>query len=169
MSAVSLCGNPEFLLTINSMRFFFPIFLQICAKICEHWGCKWKPLGFHSLCACVCVCASYSLAAGFFGFFVFLYMLEKLLPFFFFLVLNFSLHSWLRDKMEVSGVLQCWSLPLQRWPRKHSDSQMADCWVGHISGCPSVPRVLLEEACWLLWLLHKPWYCIPIYSLCLSP
>lgn len=53
MSAVSLCGNPEFLLTINSMRFFFfPIFLQICAKICEHWGCKWKPLGFHSLCVC---------------------------------------------------------------------------------------------------------------------
>lgn len=80
MSAVSLCGNPEFLLTINSMRFFFfSIFLQICAKICEHWGCKWKPLGFHSL----CVCASYSLAAGFFGFFVFLYMLEKLLPQFF--------------------------------------------------------------------------------------
>lgn len=29
------------------------------------------------------MCASYSLAAGFFGFFVFLYMLEKLLPQFF--------------------------------------------------------------------------------------
>lgn len=84
-----------------------------------------------------------------FWFFVFLCMLEKLLLFFFG-PLNFSLRSWLRDKMEVSGVLQCWSLPLQRWPRKHSDSQMADCWVGHISGCPSVPRVLLEEACWLL-------------------
>lgn len=41
----------------------------------------WLPL---SVCVFVCVCASYSLAAGFFGFFVFLYMLEKLLPFFFF-------------------------------------------------------------------------------------
>lgn len=122
---------------------FFPIFLsKFVLKYVNTEG-----VNENHLASTLCVCASYSLAAGFFGF---LCMLEKLLLFFFFGPLNFSLRSWLRDKMEVSGVLQCWSLPLQRWPRKHSDSQMADCWVGHISGCPSVPRVLLEEACWLL-------------------
>lgn len=167
MSAVSLCGNPEFLLTtINSMIFFFffPIFLsKFVLKYVNTEG-----VSENHLASPLCVCASYSLAAGFFVFLFFSICLKNCC-FFFFGPLNFSLRSWLRDKMEVSGVLQCWSLPLQRWPRKHSDSQMADCWVGHISGCPSVPRVLLEEACWLLWLLHKPWYCIPIYSLCLSP
>lgn len=159
MSAVSLCGNPEFLLTINSMRFFFsPSFSKFVLKYVNTEGVSENHLAST---LCVCVHLIHWLQ-GFLGFLFFSICLKNC-------CLNFSLHSWLRDKMEVSGVLQCWSLPLQRWPRKHSDSQMADCWVGHISGCPSVPRVLLEEACWLLWLLHKPWYCIPIYSLCLSP
>lgn len=59
--------------------FFSHLSLQICAKICEHWGCKWKPLGFHSL----CVCASYSLAAGFFGFLFFSVCLKNCCFFFF--------------------------------------------------------------------------------------
>lgn len=147
------------------IHFFFPIFLsKFVLKYVNTEG-----VNENHLASTLCVCAH--LIHWLQGFLVFCFSLYawKIAAFFFFGPLNFSLRSWLRDKMEVSGVLQCWSLPLQRWPRKHSDSQMADCWVGHISGCPSVPRVLLEEACWLLWLLHKPWYCIPIYSLCLSP
>lgn len=60
------------------------------------------------------------------------------------------LYSWLRDKMEAFGGLRFWSLPQLTWLRRHSDSLMAGCWPGHISGCPSVPLALLEEACWLL-------------------
>lgn len=73
------------------MIFFFShLSLQICAKICEHWGCKWKPLVFHS------VCASYSLAAGFVGFCFSLYAWKIASLFLFFcafLFLNFSLLS----------------------------------------------------------------------------
>lgn len=156
MSAVSLCGNPGFLLTTINSMIFFPLFLsKFVLKYVNTEGVSENRLASTLYCVCI--------------FISFFYIYAWKIAFFFSLSIFLFLHSWLRDKMKVSGVLQCWSLPLQRWPRKHSDSQMADCWVGRISGCPSVPRVLLEEACWLLWLLRKPWYCIPIYSFCLSP
>lgn len=88
--------------------FFSHLSLQICAKICEHWGCKWKPLGFHSL----CVCASYSLAAGFFGFLVFSVCLKNCC-FFFFLVLSIFLSAvgsgtrWKFPAFCSAGVCHC--------------------------------------------------------------
>lgn len=61
------------------MRFFFsPSFSKFVLKYVNTEG-----VSENHLASTLCVCASYSLAAGFFGFFVFLYMLEKLLPQFF--------------------------------------------------------------------------------------
>lgn len=111
MSAVSLCGNPEFLLTtINSMIFFFfflpHLSLQICAKICEHWGCKWKPLGFHSLCVCI-------LFIGCRVFCFSLYAWKIAAFFFFFLVLSIFLSAvgsgtrWKFPAFCSAGVCHC--------------------------------------------------------------
>lgn len=54
MSAVSLCGNPEFLLTINSMRFFFsPSFSKFVLKYVNTEGVSENHLA-STLCVCVC-------------------------------------------------------------------------------------------------------------------
>lgn len=53
MSAVSLCGNPEFLLTINSMRFFFsPSFSKFVLKYVNTEGVSENHLA-STLCVCV--------------------------------------------------------------------------------------------------------------------